>query len=215
MSSIELLNGSATMTPRADYLLVVEHGTLATSGEATRYTSELEQAAERFLMKRLLVDARSETTEVDAKGDARSAMWRWIRTQRVFEMIGFILVDEMTIARVNMTALSERLPVRAFASVSDGHRWLAKVRRSSTGMPAVVGSAPPLSARKSMTDIPAQSPARESSTRNLRPQLSSTQEVPAVQPPESTRAVSGETARTTVKVPALDAITAEQKLRSR
>jgi hypothetical protein len=135
MSTIELTSGSATLTARAEYLLVVEHGTLTSAGEVLRYVSELELASQRYNLRRLLVDARSETDP--GAGEARDAMWRWIRAQRAFDQIGFVLRDEMTIARVNMTSLSEKLVVRAFPNVADGHRWLARPRGASQTLQAV------------------------------------------------------------------------------
>ena len=75
MSTIELTNGSASLTARADYLLVVEHGTLTSGEEVLRYVSELELASQRFHLRRLLVDARSEARGDDQGGDARAAMW--------------------------------------------------------------------------------------------------------------------------------------------
>jgi hypothetical protein len=151
MSTIELTNGSATLTARADYLLVVEHGTLTTADEVVRYVTEVEMAGQRFQLRRLLVDARSESEEVEGRGEARAAMWRWIRTQRAFDGIGYVLRDEMMIARVNMTALSERLPIRAFAAVAEGHRWLARPRQSSTAVASARGSSsvppPPMPGR--------------------------------------------------------------------
>jgi hypothetical protein len=215
MSSIELSNGSATLTARADYLLVVEHGTLSTADEVARYTSELETAANRFQLRRLLVDARSETTESAARGEARTGMWRWIRAQRSFEMIGFVLVDQMMIARVNMTALSEKLPIRAFDSVAEGHRWLARIRRPSTTMPAMAASSsiPP---RSPTPDQPATRSASDSSTRNARPRFGTTgtQEGDAFSPAadQPTLRSTGEHARTTVKIAAVDPATADRKL---
>ena len=112
-STIDLTIGSATLEQRGDYLLVIEEGTLASPHEVYRYVTELEQAASRLKLRRILVDARSETGEQST--ETRTAMWRWLRTQRAFDQIAYALHDEMTIARVNMTALAERprLPSRS------------------------------------------------------------------------------------------------------
>jgi len=212
MSSIELSNGSATLTARADYLLVVEHGTLTTRAEVNRYTSELETAAVRFQLRRLLVDARSETSEGAGQGESRAAMWSWIRSQRTFEMIGFVLVDQMMIARVNMTALSEKLPLRAFDAVAEGHRWLARMRRSSTAIPAAIGGSSSIPPRAPTPDSPPTRPASDSG-RHLRPRLgaSTTQEVPAMPDPQA-RPTTNEHSRQTVKIAAIDAKAADEKL---
>lgn len=221
MSTIELASGSATMTARADYLLVVEHGTLASGEEALRYVTELELAAQRYQLRRLLVDARSEVDEIDSRGDARGAMWRWIRTQRVFDMIGYVLRDEMTIARVNMTALSERLPVRAFAGVAEGHRWLAKQRASSTAIPAsrpTSSSVPPPPMRTPMpprASMPTPPDPRAATRQTARQSTLSSQEAEALLSGERRMTTPpGATARTTVKIAAVDADAADDILSS-
>lgn len=238
MSNIELINGSATMTARADYLLVVEHGTLTTSDEVLRYVTELELAGQRFKLRRVLVDARSETDQAESRGDARGTMWRWIRSQRTFDLIGYVLRDEMTIARVNMTALSERLSVRAFSAVADGHRWLARARPSSTTLTPVRGVSsvppPPMPMRTPMppspaprTPMPSRLPtppagsARDSSTARLsrltaRTAAMSSQEADAVlgltpRSPTPPR----ESARQTVKIPAVDDRSVDEILSAR
>lgn len=236
MSTIELSSGSATLTARADYLLVVEHGTLLTSDEVLRYVTELDTAGQRFHLRRLLVDARSESEESESRGDARSAMWRWIRTQRTFDQIGFVLRDEMTIARVNMTALSERLSVRAFIAVADGHRWLARPRPSSTAIPAAAirptASSVPPPPMPGRTPVPTRSPtpappsapsaeksARDSATRmarlTARTKALSSQEADAVLATGSARPPTpdGGATRTTTKIAALDEQAAEEILR--
>jgi hypothetical protein len=206
MSSIELTNGSATLTPRAEYLLVVEHGTLSMLDEVNRYTNELEAAATRFELRRLLVDARSETTDTAGHAEARAAMWRWMKSQRAFEMIGFVLVDPMMIARVNMTALAEKLPVRAFDAVAEGHRWLARRGRLSTATGIAVQPGTPSPVPPAPT-TPSSGSARQSSTHRLRPTLGAkTEEGDAF-------ASENEHARQTVKVAAMDDATAERKLR--
>ncbi len=202
MSTIELTNGSASLTARADYLLVVEHGTLTSGEEVLRYVSELELASQRFHLRRLLVDARSEARGDDQGGDARAAMWRWIRSQRAFEMIGFVLRDEMMIARVNMTALSERLPVRAFTAVAEGHRWLARQRSSSTALP---------SARSAPSSVPpppmhaTHTPPTAAATRRTPPPA----RTPTPTPPEPSP-----TGRQTARVAALSSQEAEAVLRT-
>jgi hypothetical protein len=205
MSTIELHSGSATMTARADYLLVVEHGTLASAEEAHRYLTELELASQKFQLRRLLVDARSESDEADATGDARAAMWKWLRSQRAFDMIGYVLRDEMMIARVNMTALSEKLPVRAFIAVADGHRWLARQRQSSTAIPLArpqgSSSVPPPPRSPMPTPPSSNAPVRQTQ----RTSALSSQEADAI----LTGRVTSTSVRETQKIPAVDAATAE------
>lgn len=211
MSTIELSSGSATLTPRADYLLVVEHGTLASGEEVFRYVSELEQASQRFQLRRLLVDARSEIDDGARHEESRAAMWRWIRAQRAFDMIGYVLRDEMTIARVNMTALSERLTVRAFGQVADGHRWLARQRASSTAIPAsrpAHSSSVPPPPPTTRTPVPMRGTPTppEASPRPGR----QTARTSALSSQEADAILSGTTARNTARVAKVDEASAEQ-----
>ncbi len=220
MTTIELMNGSATVTARADYLLVVEHGTLSTAEEVHRYLTELEMASQRFHLRRLLIDARSETTEESASaGDARAATWRWIRTQRAFDQIAYVLRDEMTIARVNMTALSERLPIRAFTAVADGHRWVARPRGPSTSLPAP-------GARTAPSSVPPPPMVPRTSAPGPRP-LATPPSAAGQRVTTKTRAITADDAdailgrtptpsppmRNTVKMPALDPAAAEAEIR--
>ncbi len=219
MSTIELTNGSATLTARADYLLVIEHGTLMTGEEVLRYVTEVETAGQRFQLRRLLVDARSETDDDDARGEARAAMWRWIRTQRAFDGIGYVLRDEMMIARVNMTALSERLPVRAFSAVAEGHRWLARPRgTSTTSMPSArgTGSTPPPPMRTPVPPLRSPSPTPPGSLGAPRNPARTTARTAALSSEEAAAVLAPRTptpprsTRTTLKLAALDETSADE-----
>lgn len=224
-SNIELTNGKATLEQRGEYLLVIEQGTLVSPHEVYRYVTELELASQRMKLRRMLVDARSENGEETR--ETRDAMWRWIRAQRFFDQIAYALRDEMTIARVNMTALSERLGVRAFPSVPEAHRWLARAssRHSSTTIsaqgrapasvpppalsPAVIpGSAPP---GASSSVPPRTSPSSTSGgpTQKLRRVTLTELEAPATPTEPLTRSYA------TLKSPTVDAESAEDILRKR
>ena len=90
----------------------------------------MESLGERTATRRLLCDARAERGEPPTS--VREAMWGWLRSQRAFELIAFVVSEEITVARVNMKALSERLGIRAFLGVHEAHRWLARGVKPST-----------------------------------------------------------------------------------
>ncbi len=207
-STIELTNGSATLEQRGEYLLVIEQGTLISPHEVYRYVTELELASQRMKVRRLLVDARSESAQESE--ETRGAMWRWIRSQRYFDLVAYTLRDEMTIARVNMTALSERLSVRAFGSISEAHRWLARAagRQSSIALPAVRGpaSVPPPALSGSSSSLP---PASGLPTQRLRRITATEQERPLTPAAPITRS------HATLKTPAVSLESADEILRKR
>jgi hypothetical protein len=220
-SIIELTNGKATLEQRGEYLLVIEQGTLVSPHEVYRYVTELELASQRMKLRRMLVDARSESGQETA--ETRTAMWRWIRSQRYFDQVAYALRDEMTIARVNMTALSEKLGVRAFASVPEAHRWLARSagRHSSTALPAARGpaSVPPPALAPGM--LPGSSPPGASSSVPPRGSGIPSNETGKLRRITQTdlEAVTPTTPMTrsyaTLKTPAIDPTSADEILRKR
>jgi hypothetical protein len=144
---------SATITLQADHVLAVERRALASEDETRQFVAELEAAGRRSAVRRLVIDSRTElaSSPSDARWSAGGwVMWSWIRSQKSFDMVAFVLPDEMVITRVNMTALSERLSVRAFASLPDAKRWIStspRLRTSSTALPIVAVATPPGGAR--------------------------------------------------------------------
>ena len=132
------------MEPRPGYLFVVETGQLTRLGEVKRYTSRLDAIARRLERNKALIDARGEIG--DPPEDVREAMWSWLTDRgRVIEHVGFVLATEMAVARVNMTALARRAPLRAFDSVQAAQRWLLRDPKISTGLtqPSISSAPPP------------------------------------------------------------------------
>ena len=124
---------------RPGYLYMVEHGTLRSVDEVQKYAAAMELLAERTGIRRALIDSRS-SDPIEPPREVREAMWKWLLSARAFDQIAFLLKDEMHVARVNMTALSQRASVKAFALVHEAHRWLSGRQRTlSQGLPAVTG----------------------------------------------------------------------------
>lgn len=141
--TIELPNARILIEERPGYLYMVEQGTLLTVEELRRYSVAMEQLSERTGLRRALIDSRSAST-VDPPREVRDGMWKWLLSGRAFDQIAFVLHDEMHVARVNMTALSQRAGVKAFAAVHEAHRWLTGRQRSPSQVFAAPGATTPV-----------------------------------------------------------------------
>lgn len=146
--TIELPHGRVEIDVRPGYLHVVEQGTLTSVAEVEKYTNVIERAVLRTGLRRVLIDSRG-TEPVGRDDGVREALWKWLLTGRAFEQMAFVLSSELQVTSVNMVALSERAPIRAFATVHEAHRWLAGRARTlsqaltSQGMPAATFTPPP------------------------------------------------------------------------
>lgn len=69
---------------------------------------------------RVMFDYRGLGTELDT---IRDAMWRWAEHTQL-EAIGVVVDGELARVRLNMTALSKRVPLRAFVREADAVTWL-------------------------------------------------------------------------------------------
>jgi hypothetical protein len=142
---IELANGAVEVEERNGYLFVVETGQLRSVREVAAYAKAMQAVITQSGISRALIDARAEVG--DPPIEVRNAMWEWLASpDRGFTMVAFVLPSEMAVARVNMTALSRKASVRAFDSVQQATRWLARSTRpgSTVSMPALAtGSSNP------------------------------------------------------------------------
>lgn len=145
--TIELPHGRVEIDERPGYLYVVEQGTLLSVSEVEKYTNVIERAVLRTGLRRVLIDSRG-TEPVGRDDGVREALWKWLLSGRAFEQMAFVLSSELQATSVNMVALSERAPIRAFATVHEAHRWLAGRARTlsqaltSQGMPAATFTPP-------------------------------------------------------------------------
>ena len=140
---IELPRAYVEVEPRSGYLFIIESGQLSNLGEVRRYTSRLDAIARRVALDRALIDARGEVGEPTQ--DVREAIWHWLtRDLRPIQTIAFVLASDITIARVNMTALSRKSRLRAFDSVQYAQRWLLRDSKlgSATTLPALPHPSP-------------------------------------------------------------------------
>lgn len=140
---IELPRALVQVEARPGYLFIVESGQLSHMSDLKRYTARLDSMARRLKRSRAVIDARGEIG--DPPPAVREAMWTWLtRPERPIQTIAFVLASEMTIARVNMTALSRKASLRAFESVQAAQRWLLRDPRmgSAATMPRIASQPP-------------------------------------------------------------------------
>lgn len=149
---IQLPRGRVEVEERAGFLFIVEQGELRDLRELEAYIAQLEKLIEKTGLRRAIIDARGERG--DPPADVRRAMWDWLAApNRGLSQVAFVLPSEMAVARVNMTALSQKAPVRAFDSVQQAQRWLLRpVRPSQFGMAPVSGPPGPPSTPPSDDD---------------------------------------------------------------
>lgn len=146
---IELPVGRVEVEDHGTYLFLVEQGTLRDLSELAIYTTALERIIAETGVSKAVIDARAEVG--DPPEAVRTAMWAWLTGGgRGFSMVAFVLPTEMAMARVNMTALSRGVNVRAFDSVFSAQRWLVRGGRRSTAatLPAMRPPSSPPPPRK-------------------------------------------------------------------
>jgi hypothetical protein len=144
---LELPSASVEIEERAGYLFVVEKGQLRDLADLRQYVQHMDAVIASTGIDRAIIDARGEVGSPPE--EVRGAMWDWLcASTRGFSLVAFVLPSEMAVARVNMTALARRAPVRAFDSVQSAQRWLVRggSRASSAsvvGLAAITDSTPP------------------------------------------------------------------------
>jgi hypothetical protein len=135
---VELTSARIDVHERSTYLYMVEIGVPQTVAEVAEYGAAMLRLSERTRMRRALIDSRA-NAEVDLPDEVRDAMFKWMVEGGAFDQIAYVLGAEMQVARLNMVALSQKVKLRAFATVHEAHRWLAARSRglSSQSHPRV------------------------------------------------------------------------------
>ncbi|MCS6797411.1 MAG: hypothetical protein NZ898_02580 [Myxococcota bacterium] len=110
---------------RPGYLHVVESGRLESLDELRAYLRTLEDCIARTGLRRAIIDARGEEPGA-SRPDLVREMWRWLGSPAAFQKVAYVLPDPLAVARVNMTALAKRRPVRAFDNVPEAAAWLLR-----------------------------------------------------------------------------------------
>lgn len=227
---IELPQASIEVEGRTGYLFVVETGQLRSVREVEIYAREMEALIARSGVDKAVIDARGEIG--DPPPEVREAMWEWlVAPDRGFTTIAFVLPSEMAVARVNMTALSRRVAIRAFDSVQQAQRWLMRGTRPTLSASDVPSSRTPSSHPPARRSHEALAPTERPPSA---PNLPTTAHIPSAPPvprhparparrpssddglrrPQPGRSELAEGARTSLRAPA-DRPQRDSELRSR
>lgn len=138
---LELTAGTFAIEPRQGYLHVIHPGGIATEEEVYVYSLAIEREAARHQVRRVLIDARADGT--DERLEVRTALWRWLGMTRALDGIAFVVRDTLAATRINMTALSQRLSIRAYDDPTSAVRWLTRASRSTGSFRAITGEDAP------------------------------------------------------------------------
>lgn len=120
----------ADLSADGDHLRVVLHRVIADVPEAERLQADIVARASAAGVKKVLFDYR----KVDAHSEAvRTCMWDWAG-QVAFVAMALIVANDLTRVRMNMTAVAQRVRMRAFLRDEDAQGWLdgAERRRPTT-----------------------------------------------------------------------------------
>jgi hypothetical protein len=149
-----LRGGRFEVEARKGYLLMAVHGELDAVEDITHLGAVIERVMDRTAVRRILFDARGLLRELPQ--DACDAVWAWLGARTYFQMAVVLpgALATLGLARFNMMGLSSNLPLRAFATVMDAHRWLdmrvsgerrvsTQTMKAATVPPATGRSVPP------------------------------------------------------------------------
>lgn len=93
---------------------------IADVDEADRLQSRIEEATRGAGLTAVLFDYRG---VVGHDESVRSAMWEWAGACGL-QALALLVDSELSRVRMNMTALSKRVPIRAFLTENDALSWL-------------------------------------------------------------------------------------------
>ncbi len=114
------MQDAASIIARALYVRVDFVKPVDRVDQAEAIHADVDRSMASHEVCRVLFDYRGLGSELDT---IRDAMWPWAeRTQ--LEAVGVIVDGELARVRLNMTALSKRVPLRAFDREADAVTWL-------------------------------------------------------------------------------------------
>jgi hypothetical protein len=109
---------AASIEAGEGFVRVVFAGTIDSVAAALALQERIEAAAKAT--RRVLLDYRSVGAHAD---EVRESMWDWA-ARADLQSIAVVVDGEMTRVRLNMTALSRRVPMRAFLGPDEAAQWL-------------------------------------------------------------------------------------------
>jgi hypothetical protein len=122
-------NGHATFHREAGLLRVVEEGDPGSAEEMERYFAAIDRVLAVTGAKSLLIAAAKQVPNPLAPHwkAIREARWRCLAGSRA-DRIAVLVDEELAVARVQMSAVAFRAPVRAFLSEDEARAWLRSPR---------------------------------------------------------------------------------------
>lgn len=118
-------DGHAILVREDGWLRVEEHGDPRSADEMERYFGAIERAlAVSGLRAMLIVAQKTGANPMAPHWKAiREARWRCLARSRA-QKIAVLVDDELGVARVQMSAVANRAPVRAFVGETEAIAWL-------------------------------------------------------------------------------------------
>jgi hypothetical protein len=123
----------AELSVAGDYLRVALRRTIADLQESKRLQTEVIERAAAAGVVKVLFDYSRIGSHAE---DVRSDMWQWAGRAKFIAM-ALVVDNDLTRIRMNMTAVAQRVRMRAFLRDSDALGWLdgAEKRRPTTEIP--------------------------------------------------------------------------------
>jgi hypothetical protein len=123
----------AQLSSSADHLRVVLNREIADLAEAKRLQIEVTERAAQIGVVKVLFDYRRVGTHEEA---VRTNMWHWAARSN-FVAMALLVANDLIRVRMNMTAVAQKVRMRAFLKEPDALGWLvdAERRRPTTEVP--------------------------------------------------------------------------------
>ena len=118
----------ADVDRRSDHLLVAEGNDRMSVDDMPAYLDEVDRLAAREGVEKAIFDARKNDGPFVV--ELRDERWSFFEHRTRLSRVAVILPDELTVTRVNMTAIAKRIHqrVRGFVDVPAAERWLGSGR---------------------------------------------------------------------------------------
>ena len=120
----------AEVSVEGDRLRVTLHRVIADVAEAERLQEDIERRTTASAVAKVLFDYRKVGSHNEA---VRTSMWDWA-SRATFVAMALLVANDLTRVRMNMTAVAQKVRMRAFLHEPDALGWLegAERRRPTT-----------------------------------------------------------------------------------
>jgi hypothetical protein len=118
-------NSLAEVSVEGDRLRVELHRVIGDLAEAERLQQEIEHLATDGGVAKVLFDYRKVGSHDE---EVRTSMWDWA-ARATFVAMALLVANDLTRVRMNMTAVAQRVRMRAFLHEADALGWLEGAER--------------------------------------------------------------------------------------